>query len=164
MDIDTKRILAAARAYAAGQMGCEADVFSQEGTFFVANKDEKALFIKFIAMGKSVVVSASPELLPMVQKWTQGKSRDEIFEFPLVFGQTIHFVPDHKAFGVKPLPKAYTYGLLEGQDIKRLAGLQGFPNSLVFDETGHTAARIVFYAMEDGRVIGLAGAGQEAEN
>ena len=46
MDIDTKRILAAARAYAAGQMGCEADVFSQEGTFFVANKDEKALFIK----------------------------------------------------------------------------------------------------------------------
>lgn len=164
MDIDTKKILAAARAYAAGQMGCEADVFSQEGTFFVANKDEKALFIKFIAMGKSVVASASPELLPMVRKWTQGKSRDEIFEFPLVFGQTIHFVPDHKAFGVKPLPKAYTYGLLEEQDIKRLAGLQGFPNSLVFDETGHTAARIVFYAMEDSRVIGLAGAGQETEN
>ena len=81
MDIDTKKILAAARAYAAGQMGCEADVFSQEGTFFVANKDEKALFIKFIAMGKSVVASASPELLPMVRKWTQGKSRDEIFEF-----------------------------------------------------------------------------------
>lgn len=161
--MDTKKIFAAAQEYLAGQLGCKANVFTQEGVFFVANGNEKPPFIKLAAMGKSVVVSASPELLPKVRKWTQGKSRDEVFEFPLVFGQTIHFVPDLKTFGPKPLSGTYTYDLLEGQDIKRLAGLKRFPNSLVFDRDGNTGARIVFYAMEAGRIIGLAGAGQEAE-
>lgn len=163
MDIDTKKIFAAAQEYLAGQLGCKANVFTQEGAFFVANGNEKSPFIKLAAMGKSVVVSASPELLPMVRKWTQGKSRDEIFEFPLVFGQTIHFVPDRKSFSVRPLINGYSYQKAEGEEIKQLAGMEGFPNSLVFDETGNTAARMVFYAMKDGEVIGLAGAGQEAE-
>ncbi len=163
MNLDIQKASAAARAYAAGQMGCAAEVFSQEGTFFVTNKDEEAPFIKLIAMGKSVVVSASPELLPMVRGWMQGKSREEIFEFPLVFGQTIHFIPDQKTFSAKPLVSGYSYHGLEGEDIKQLAGLQGCPNSLVFDGEGHTGTRMVFYAMKDGEVIGLAGAGQEAE-
>lgn len=161
--MDTKKIFAAVQEYLAGQLGCKANVFTQEGTFFIANGNENVPFIKLAAMGKSVVVSASPELLPMVQKWTQGKSRDEIFEFPLVFGQTIHFVPDRKSFSVRPLINGYSYQKAEGEEIKQLAGLKGFPNSLVFDEAGNTGARIVFYAMEDGGVIGLAGAGQEAE-
>jgi len=163
MNIDTKDMFHRVQAYVAGQLGCEPEILEREGTFFAANGSAAPPFIKLAAMGKCVVVSASPELLPQVKDWTQGKSRDEIFEFPLVFGQTIHFVPDRKTFSVKPLIEGYTYHKMEGEDIKRLAGLEGFPNSLVFDENGDTFARIVFYAMQDGKVIGLAGAGQEAD-
>lgn len=163
MQVDTQNIFCRVRQYVAGQLGCGTGILSQEGTFFVANEREEAPFIKLVAMGRGVVVSASPELLPMVREWTHGKSRDEAFELPLVFGQTIHFVPDGKAFGQKPLPGGYTYELLEGEGIKRLAGLAGFPNSLVFDQAGGTGTGMVFFAMRDGDVAGLAGAGQEAE-
>ncbi len=84
-----------------------------------------------------MVVSASPELLPQVKALTQGRTRDELFELPLVYGQTIHFIPDQVSD--MPLSAGYEYHLLEGVALGQLAGLSAFPNSLAFDEDGHTA-------------------------
>ena len=41
MNLDIQKASAAARAYAAGQMGCAAEVFSQEGTFLLQIKMRK---------------------------------------------------------------------------------------------------------------------------
>ena len=58
-------------------------------------------------------LGCSPELLPRVRELTEGRSRDELFELPLVYGQTIHFVPDE--ISSLPLPDGYEYSLLEGE-------------------------------------------------
>lgn len=147
-------------AYLSARLDCSPDELSGSGTVYVPNRTAEPPFLQLAAVGERVIVSASPELLPRVRELTEGRSRDEIFELPLVYGQTIHFIPDNVPD--IPLPDGYEYRLLEGDDISELSGLRGFPNSLAFDESGHTGTGIVFFARSGDNIAALAGAGQEA--
>ena len=142
--MDRHIIFDRARRYLAAELGCDVSELSGSGTVYVANERAKAPFIKLAAMGERVIASASPELLPKVRELTEGRSRDEIFELPLVYGQTIHFVPDRVPD--IPLPGGYEYRLLEGDGVYELSGIEGFPNSLAFDKAGHTGTGIVLFA------------------
>lgn len=153
-------IIQAVRAYLSALLGCSPDELSGGGVLYVPNESAEPPFLQLAAVGERVIVSASPELLTKVQAMTEGRSRDEIFELPLVYGQTIHFIPDNVPD--LPMPDGYEYSLLEGESLKELAGLTGFPNSLAFDEDGHTGTGIVCFARSGGRIAALAGAGQES--
>ncbi|NBJ89600.1 GNAT family N-acetyltransferase [Acutalibacter sp. 1XD8-36] len=154
-------ILDRTREYLAAELGCSPADLSGSGTLYVANACARPPYIKLAAIGERVIASASPELLPSVRELTEGHSRDELFELPLVYGQTIHFVPDE--IPSLPLPDGYEYRLLEGEAIGGLRGLEGFPNSLAFDSRGHTGTGIVFFAQSRGKIAALAGAGEESE-
>lgn len=148
--------------YLSARLGCSTEELSGDGVLYAANRAAEPPFLQLAAMGERVIVSASPELLPRVRELTRGRSRDEIFELPLVYGQTIHFIPDNVL--ELPLPGGYEYSLLEGGALKELAGLKGFPNSLAFDENGHTGTGIACFARSGGKIVALAGAGQESES
>ena len=66
-------------------------------------------------MGKRIM-----ELLPRVEPLLAGKSRDEAFEFPLVYGQSLYYLPDLGRFHPLPLPEGYQYRLLAGGQVKEL--------------------------------------------
>lgn len=149
-------------AYLSARLGCSTEELSGEGVLYVPNESAEPPFLQLAAIGERVAVSASPELLPRVRELTEGRSRDEIFELPLVYGQTIHFIPDDLTS--RPMPDGYEYSLLEGEALKELAGLRGFPNSLAFDGNGHTGTGIVCFARSGGGIAAIAGAGQESEN
>ncbi len=68
--------------------------------------------------------------LTKIQKLLKDKSRDEIFEFPLVYGQTIHYVPDVDCKESIFISSDYENEFLFDEDIFRLRGLTGFGNSL----------------------------------
>lgn len=161
--INRNDILKKVKAYAAASLGCTPDNLEKEGTVFVANETARGPFLKIAAMGKSVIVSASPSFLPAVKARMEGKSRDEIFEFPLVYGQSIYYVPDLKILRRLPLPEEYGWNLLEKEEISKLRGIESFENSLAFDEMGETPTCIVFYAEKDGEIAGLAGAAPEGD-
>ena len=157
--MDKHIIFERARDYLASELGCTPGELSGSGTAYVQNSAAQPPFIKLAAVGERVIASASPELLERVRELTGGRSRDEIFELPFVYGQTIHFVPDN--IPDLPLPGGFEYKLLEGDAVYGLAGLEGFPNSLAFDESGRTGTGIAFFAQRDGKVLALAGAGEE---
>lgn len=154
-------ILKAIQSYLSARLGCTPEDLSGAGTLYVADQNAEPPFLQLAAVGERVIVSASPDLLPEIERLTQGRTRDELFELPLAYGQTIHFIPDD--IPDIPLPSGYEYRLLEGEAIDRLAGLAGFPNSLAFGENGRTGTGIVCFAEAQGKIIALAGAGQEAE-
>lgn len=91
--------------------------------------------------------------LTKIQKLLKDKSRDEIFEFPLVYGQTIHYVPDVDCKESIFISSDYENEFLFDEDIFRLRGLAGFGNSLAFDDEGS-----VCIAKDNHRIIGVAGA------
>lgn len=158
-----KTMLERARDHVARHLNCPPDKLLAPGTSFVENRRAEAPFLEICTMGAGVVVSASPELLPRVEPLLTGKSRDEVFEFPLVYGQSLYYLPDLGRFHPLPLPEGYRYRLLAGEQVKELRGITGFDNSLAFDAQGETPTCIVFFAERDGEVAGLAGAAPEGE-
>lgn len=145
--------------YLKDQFKCTEDDLNKDDMIFTVNSQKEQPYIKILAYRKCVVVTVSADMYGQVQKILSGKNRDEVFEFPLVYGQTIHYVPDVSLVNEPDLPEEYIYELLEGEEISRLAYVKGFDNSLVFDEKGKTSTKIVLVAKKDNVVVGVAGAG-----
>lgn len=162
--MDQTQILNTVRAHLAGRLCCAPEDFDRNGVVFAANTREPAPFLEICTMGSATVVSASEPLLPRLKTLFAGKCRDEVFECPFVYGQTICYVPDVRRLNPLSLNGAYTYELLQGAEINRLQEIRGFENSLAFDENGKTPTCIVLCAKKGGEIIGLAGASDEAGN
>lgn len=73
-----------------------------------------------MAYNKCVIISTSESLHLKVKAVLTDKSRDEIFEFPFVYGQTVHSIPNVKKVQRPLLPNDYSYELLQGNDIEKL--------------------------------------------
>lgn len=150
------------QCYLKQQFSCtEKDLLGEE-TVFTKNLLKKP-HIKMLTYKACTVVNISEDLYSYVKEELKGRNRDEIFEYPLVYGQTIHFVPDVQLINKSNLPDTYTYELLEGDRIKKLSYIRGFDNSLAFNEEGETTTKIVFVAKKENEVIAIAGAAVEFE-
>ena len=151
------------KEYLAEQFCCHLSVLDQDDTIFTINSLSKLPFIKIMAFNKCVIINTSESIHLKVKSALIGKNRDEIFEFPFVYGQTIHYIPDIKKIQRLSLPDGYSYELLQGNDIYKLRGISGFDNSLDFDCNGNTSTKIVFLAKKYNEIIGLASAAMETE-
>lgn len=151
------------KEYLAEQFFCSLPVLEEDNTTFTINSLSKSPYIKTMAFNKCVIINTSESIHLKVKSALSGKNRDEIFEFPFVYGQTIHYIPDVKKFQKLPLLNEYSYELLQGNDINKLKGISGFDNSLSFDCNGNASTSIVFLAKKGDEIVGLAGAEMETE-
>ncbi|EHI99957.1 GCN5-related N-acetyltransferase [Clostridium sp. DL-VIII] len=151
------------KKYLAEQFFASLSVLEEDNTAFTINSLSKSPYIKIMAFNKCVIVNTSKSIHSKVKSALSNKSRDEIFEFPFIYGQTIHYIPDVKKIQKVALLEEYTYELLQGNDIYKLRGIEGFDNSIAFDCNGNTSTKIVFLAKKDDEIVGLAGAGEETQ-
>lgn len=152
------------KTYLAEQFFCPLSDLDKDSVLFTINKSNKCTYIKIVAYNKCIIVNTSELLNLKVKTALIGKSRDEIFEFPFVYGQTIHFVPDVKRVQKFALSNYFSYELLREDNIQKLRGIKEFDNSLVFDGNGNTSTKIAFLAKKDGQIVGLAGASKETDS
>ena len=155
-------MLAIYERYIAEQMKCSAPDLHRGETFFIRDVSRSERYMKILSIGDTNIVTVSPELYDQALS-LQDKSRDELYESELIFGQTIHYVPDLKQMEPMAYPDGYTYELLVGEEVQKLLGIEGFDNSLAFDENGTTPTCIVLYARDHGKIVALAGASYETE-
>ena len=148
-----------AKQYLMEQFFCTDEQLLYEGVWFTKNTKTQLAYLKVLSYKESTIVNVSEDMFSVVKEHLQGKNRDEIFEYPAVYGQTIHYVPDVNLIEEPEFHLEYTYELLEGNELKKLQGIKGFDNSLVFNSEGQTSTQIVFVAKKDENVIGIAGAG-----
>lgn len=149
----------AVERYLSDTFCCTAEELSKADVLFAVNPNADEPYMKIMTYKNCVVVSTSADMSARVKGFLAGKTRDEIFECPLVYGQTIHYIPDITKMKEAELPDGFAYELLEGKEINKLSHVQGFDNSLVFDENSNTSTKIVFAAKEGDQVIAIAGAG-----
>ncbi|MCR2822121.1 GNAT family N-acetyltransferase [Lederbergia panacisoli] len=73
----------------------------------------KARYFEIVSMGKSIVVSATPERLLIAKTQMQGKDRDAIFSLPFIRGLYVHYLPDLER--IKPIfpPENFSFELIE---------------------------------------------------
>lgn len=143
---------------------CSPAGLNESGILYSVNIHAKRPYLKILAYGNCVVVCTSEDLHSGIRKLLQGKTRDEIFELPFVYGQTIHYVPDNNRTEDLSIPSNYEYACLFGRDLAALTGLRGFENSLAFDENGSTSTKAVFIARNHNKIVGVAGAAESPVN
>ena len=151
------------KEYLAHEFFCNTEELEESNTSFTVNTLSKRPYIKIMAFNKCVIVNTSKPIHSTVKSALKGKNRDEIFEFPFIYGQTIHYIPDIERIERLSLGDEYSYELLKGKDIQELRDIKGFDNSLSFDCNGKSSTKIVFLAKKDDEIIGLAGASAETE-
>ncbi|MFT8349758.1 hypothetical protein [Clostridium saccharoperbutylacetonicum] len=81
------------KEYLTEQFFCSLSVLEEDNTTFIINSLSKSPYIKIMAFNKCVIINISESIHSKVKLVLSGKSRDEIFEFPFVYGQTIHYIP-----------------------------------------------------------------------
>ena len=80
--------------YLAREYWCSPSRLRAGGTVYTVHGAADRPYIKIMAYRDTVVVCTLKDLAGRVRDLVENKSRDEIFELPLVYGQTIHYVPD----------------------------------------------------------------------
>lgn len=143
---------------------CSLKELNTKETVYSVNMNAKQPYVKILAYRKCIVVCTSEQLHVKVREILQNKTRDEIFEFPFVYGQTIHYVPDGNQINDNVISSDYICEPLFDNDILALAGLTGFENSLAFDEKGFTTTKAVYIARDNNKIIGVAGAAHSPVN
>ena len=143
---------------------CSADELNGKSVVYSVNINAKKPYIKILAYRNCVVICTSEDLYYKVRELVQSKNRDEIFELPLVYGQTIHYVPNDNYTQDASVSLNFECEYLFDRDILSLTGLTGFENSIAFDENDSTSTKAVYIAKDKNRIIGVAGAAESSVN
>ena len=141
---------------------CSPNELNGKSTVYTVNFNAKQPYIKILAYRNCIVVCTSENLHYKVRELLQSKNRDEIFELPLVYGQTIHYVPNDNYSEDVLISSNCECEYLFGRDILSLTGLTGFENSLAYDENGSTSTKGVYIAKDNNKIIGVAGAAESS--
>ncbi len=144
------------------EYACSRAELNGKQTVYSVHPEEGQRILKLLAYRNCVVICTSKDLHKKVRELLQGKSRDEMFEVPLVYGQTIHYVPGHRGGEGRPTWPDASGTFLFGGEVQSLNGLSGFENALAFDANGSTPTKAVCVAKEKHEIIGIAGAAESA--
>ena len=112
---------------------------------------------EMLSMGMSIVVSASRDILDIVEPLLSGKSRDEAFSMPFVYGHSLYYLPDLAHIEQLNQPDGFTYELIERSDIPALYQFEGFHNALGYDVNHLRPDVLAVIAKKDNRIAGVAG-------
>ncbi|MCL2195329.1 MAG: GNAT family N-acetyltransferase [Oscillospiraceae bacterium] len=110
-----------------------------------------------LTMGRAIVVSATPDILATVQPALAGKSRDEAFSMPFVYGHALLYLPDLDKLKLLDPPTGYTYEFVERDKIPTLCQQELFEHSIGNFGDHPRPDVLVLVAKQDGQIVGMAG-------
>jgi GNAT superfamily N-acetyltransferase len=150
---------------------CTPDDFQKDGLIFTeARKAEgRRSFpwvtprLEMISMGSSVVINASADILPFVRKQLMGKSRDEVFWMPFVYGIYPYFLPDIDNITSLSYQEEFEYEMVEKQDIHNLYNIKDFNYALHYDVHSPNPEMLVALARYNGQIVGMAEASADCQ-
>lgn len=163
-----EEMLQLVRAQLAIELNCATDDLTgrKDSVVFVEAKENpgrrpfprRDRFFEIVSMGRSIVVSATPERLELAKAQMQGKDRDTIFSLPFIRGLSLYFLPDLGSMKAASPPAGFTFELVEADRVSGLLALSGFDNALIYKPSHPYHTVMVMVAFLDGTAVGMAGA------
>jgi len=165
-------MMAVVREQLAVDLNCLADDFNRDGFVFCEANENPGRrpfprgerHFEMLTIGKAVIVSTTQDLMPYVREQLDGKSRDDAFNMPFVYGVGICFLPDKPQ--VLPKPDGFEFKLLERSDLLKLYDIvqkDDFPYALSYDENHLRPDMLASTATVNGKVVGIAGTSRDSE-
>ncbi len=139
------------------QYDCSLNELHGKNTIYTICENTKQNYLKILAYQNCIVICTSKNLQNRIKNILQYKNKDEIFENPFVYGQTIHYVPNDIHCNIL-LPENYKIEFVFGESIKQIEN--HFQNALYIDQYGNTTTKVICIAKQHGKVIAVAGASE----
>jgi len=118
----------------------------------------KARYFEIVSMGKSIVVSATPERLLIAKTQMQGKNRDTVFSLPFIRGLYLHFLPDVERIKPQSPPNHFSFELITREEMESLFEVTRFNEAVIYDTNLPWQTDLAVAAKHDGEIVGVAGA------
>ncbi|MFL0249989.1 GNAT family N-acetyltransferase [Clostridium neuense] len=150
---------------------CSPDDFLKDGLIFTEAKQNEGRRpfpwitprLEMITMGNSIVINASADILPLVYKQLEGKTRYEALNMPFVYGVNPYFLPDLDKITLLNRNKEFEYETIERDDIQKLYILKDFNYALQYDINSQHPEMVAVIAKYKDTVVGIASASGECK-
>ena len=171
MKLPHDKIIFEAKKQLAIDLNCTIDNFDREGFVFCEAKENPGRrpfprgerHFEMYSMGKSVIVSATADILPYIQGQlhTHTTNTNDAFNMPFVYGAGLYFLP----YNLSPLPFAdgFTFESVEREDIPILYAFDGFKHAIQYDINHPRPDALAMTAKKDGKIVGIAGSSNDCE-
>lgn len=169
--MDNAKLIDIVRNQLAIDYNCHPDDFLKNDIIFTQTEKlpgRRALpFIyprcEIISMGNGVIVNASKDVMPFVQKYLKDKSKYEVINAPFVYGLCHYYLPDTEKMRKIDISENYTFKLLEQKYIHSYYKYEGLHNALQYS-TESLSPEILGIAVMDGEnLAGIACATKDSE-
>ena len=152
--MNKEQIINVIKKYLQDKFECNISDLDKKGLNIVKNKQNSKL--KMLLFYDLILVSSSENMYNYVCEKLKDKNTYEVFEFPLVYGQSIYFIPNLNKITKQDEISKYDFKLFDG-NTDEINLSSGFENAITF-ENGNCVSDIAYCAFKDGKVIGVAGA------
>ena len=152
--MNKEQIINIIKAYLSEKFECDISDLDKKGINITKNKQDSKL--KMLLFYDLILVSSSENMYDFVSEKLKNKDTYEIFEFPLVYGQSIYFVPNLNKISKQEEISKYEFKLFDG-NTNEIDLESGFENAITF-ENKRCISNIAYCAFKDGKIIGVAGA------
>ena len=164
MKLSKKEILNEVLSQLAIDLNCSREDFYQEGYVFCEVKDNPGRrpfprgkrHFEMLTLGEAVIVCATPDILPFLREQLRGKTRDDAFSMPFVYGSGMFYLPDEPL--PLNLPEGFDYEMAEQNEIPKYYALEGFTYALSKDVNHPRPDVLALTAKKNGKIVGMAGA------
>jgi len=155
----------------ATDLNCEPGDFDKEGVVFREARENPGRrpfprgerHIEMYTMGSAVIVSATPDILSYLRAQLEGKSREEAFDAPFVYGLGICHLPGAEKLAPIPTPDGIEIVTVAQPDIPKLYVYKGFPYAIWYGAHIRPETLVTVAYTENGAVAGMAGASDDCE-
>lgn len=152
--MNKEQILNKIKKYLSEKYECNINDLDKKGLNIIKNKEKNKL--KMLLFYDLILVSSSTNIYDYVCEKLKDKNTYEIFEFPLVYGQSIYYIPNLNKISKQEETSKYKFKLFDGNTDK-IELSSGFENAISFNN-GKCISNIAYCAYKDGKIIGIAGA------
>ena len=142
------------KRYIANKYECDISELDKKGLNVIKNNQENK--IKMLLFYDLILVSSSDNMYELVKEKLDNKNVYEIFEFPLVYGQSIYFIPDLKRITNQQEIEGLTFKFFD-DNTDEINLTSGFENAITF-ENGKCISEIAYCAYDGDKIVGVAGA------
>lgn len=150
---------------------CSPDDLLKDGLIFTEAYDHKdrrpfpwrSPRLEIVAVGHSVVINASGDILPYIREQLEGKTRDEVFYMPFVYGISPYFLPDIGKIIQLICPDGFEYEMVEKHNIHKLYEVVGFNSAMQYDVNSQRPEVLIALARYKDEIVGMAGASADCK-
>ena len=145
------------KSYIAVQYNISEKELDSSGIIYV-NNDKTDNSIKIISWFDKLVIFVSNNLKEFIKLQLKDKNREEIFEFPYIYGQSIYFIPDFEKVEKLKEPDEFIFKFFFEDSIVNFEKIDNFENSITFNKNGKCISKIAYCMYKNNKLIGIGGA------